>query len=245
MMFLSLHSNLHSLTLLQQAPENHTPKLLNSHSLDFPYRTPLILFQPPPRAPPQQQSYLRPPSPRHRRPRPRRHYQRPNSLEPRHSCKFIRSVEEAEAEAPQEGQELLRQQMYEEDHTGDSEKVTGGAEESARVVPEALVSQVAQLRKENQQILTSINITMQQYLSVEVENSVLRAQVGELSHRLESLNEIVDVLNATIVAGFGAATTSSTFVEPINNNNNNSFFNPLNMGYLNHPIMTSADILQY
>ncbi|KHN28646.1 hypothetical protein glysoja_040514, partial [Glycine soja] len=108
-----------------------------------------------------------------------------------------------------------------------------------------LVSQVAQLRKENQQILTSINITMQQYLSVEVENSVLRAQVGELSHRLESLNEIVDVLNATIVAGFGAATTSSTFVEPINNNNNNSFFNPLNMGYLNHPIMTSADILQY
>ena len=117
MMFLSLHSNLHSLTLLQQALENHTPKLLNSHSLDFPYRTPLILFQPPPRAPPQQQSYLRPPSPRHRRPRPRRHYQRPNSLEPRHSRKFIRSVEEAEAEAPQEGQELLRQQMYEEDHT--------------------------------------------------------------------------------------------------------------------------------
>lgn len=108
-----------------------------------------------------------------------------------------------------------------------------------------LVSQVAQLRKENQQILTSVNITTQQYLSVEAENSVLRAQVGELSHRLESLNEIVDVLNATTVAGFGAAATSSTFVEPINNNNNNSFFNPLNMGYLNHPIMASADILQY
>jgi len=105
-----------------------------------------------------------------------------------------------------------------------------------------LVSQVAQLRKENQQILTSVNITTQQYLSVEAENSVLRAQVGELSHRLESLNEIVDVLNATTVAGFGAAATSSTFVEPINNN---SFFNPLNMGYLNHPIMASADILQY
>ncbi|KAL9296395.1 hypothetical protein ACSQ67_022291 [Phaseolus vulgaris] len=97
-----------------------------------------------------------------------------------------------------------------------------------------LVTQVAQLRKENQQILTSVNITTQQFLSVEAENSVLRAQVGELSHRLESLNEIVEVLNA----GFG----NTTFIEPATNN---SFFNPMNMGYLNHPIMASADILQY
>lgn len=97
-----------------------------------------------------------------------------------------------------------------------------------------LVTQVAQLRKENQQILTSVNITTQQFLSVEAENSVLRAQVGELSHRLESLNEIVEVLNA----GFG----NTTFIEPTTNN---SFFNPMNMGYLNHPIMASADILQY
>ncbi|KAK7264269.1 hypothetical protein RJT34_31875 [Clitoria ternatea] len=94
-----------------------------------------------------------------------------------------------------------------------------------------LVSQVAQLRKENQQILTSVNITTQQYLSVEAENSVLRAQVGELSHRLESLNEIIDVLNAN----------TGVFIEPSSNN----FFSPLNMAYLNQPIMASADILQY
>ncbi|XP_047181136.1 bZIP transcription factor 44-like [Vigna umbellata] len=56
-----------------------------------------------------------------------------------------------------------------------------------------LVTQVAQLRKENQQILTTVNITTQQFLSVEAENSVLRAQVGELSHRLESLNEIIEL----------------------------------------------------
>lgn len=99
-----------------------------------------------------------------------------------------------------------------------------------------LVTQVAQLRKENQQILTTVNITTQQFLSVEAENSVLRAQVGELSHRLESLNEIIDVLNA----GFG----STTFVEP-STNSTTTFFNPMNMGYLNHPIMASADILQY
>jgi DNA repair exonuclease SbcCD ATPase subunit len=101
-----------------------------------------------------------------------------------------------------------------------------------------LVSQVAQLRKENQQILTSVNLTTQQFLSVEAENSVLRAQMGELSHRLESLNEIIQVLNANNNANgvFG----SNNFVEQ-----SNSFFNPFNMAYLNQPIMASADVLQY
>lgn len=100
-----------------------------------------------------------------------------------------------------------------------------------------LVSQVTQLKKENQQILTSVNLTTQQYLTVEAENSVLRAQVEELSHRLESLNEIIEVLNAN-TGVFGTA--SNTFVEP----NNSFFFNPLS--YMNQqPIMASADILQY
>ncbi|KAL2328983.1 hypothetical protein Fmac_022410 [Flemingia macrophylla] len=107
-----------------------------------------------------------------------------------------------------------------------------------------LVSQVAQLRKENQQILTSVNLTTQQFLTVEAENSVLRAQVNELSHRLDSLKEIIEVLNAS----------NTSFVEPMvnsnnnnnNNNNNNTFFNPFHMGgYLNQPIMASADVLQY
>ncbi|XP_054785830.1 bZIP transcription factor 44-like [Prosopis cineraria] len=88
-----------------------------------------------------------------------------------------------------------------------------------------LVAQVAQLRKENQQILTSVNLTTEQYLRVESENSVLRAQASELRNRLESLNEIIDYLNA------------NTLIEP-----NNGFFNPMNMGYLNHPIMASADL---
>lgn len=104
-----------------------------------------------------------------------------------------------------------------------------------------LVSQVAELRKENQQILTSVNITTQQYLSVEAENSVLRAQVGELSHRLESLNEIVEFLNASSgVFGAAGASSGGAFIEP-----SNSFFNPLNMAYMNQPIMASADMLPY
>lgn len=101
-----------------------------------------------------------------------------------------------------------------------------------------LVSQVAKLRKENQEILTSVNITTQKYLSVEAENSVLRAQMGELSNRLESLNEIVGALNSSNGV-FGA---SNAFVEP----NNGFFFNSLNnMSYMNQPIMASADILRY
>nr|AFK39574.1 unknown [Medicago truncatula] len=101
-----------------------------------------------------------------------------------------------------------------------------------------LVSQVSKLRKENQEILTSVNITTQKYLSVEAENSVLRAQMGELSNRLESLNEIVGALNSSNGV-FGA---SNAFVEQ----NNGFFFNSLNnMSYMNQPIMVSADILQY
>lgn len=101
-----------------------------------------------------------------------------------------------------------------------------------------LVSQVAKLRKENQEILTNVNITTQKYLSVEAENSVLRAQMGELSNRLESLNEIVGALNSSNGV-FGA---SNAFVE----SNNGFFFNSLNnMSYMNQPIMASADILQY
>ncbi|KAJ7967288.1 BZIP transcription factor [Quillaja saponaria] len=99
-----------------------------------------------------------------------------------------------------------------------------------------LVAQVAQLSNENQQIVTSVNSTTQQYLNVEAENSVLRAQVGELSHRLQSLNEIINILDASN-GSFGVE-ESSTFFEPAD-----SFFNPLNMGYLNQPIMASTDIL--
>lgn len=102
-----------------------------------------------------------------------------------------------------------------------------------------LASQVAQLRNENHQILTTLNHTTQRYLTLEAENSVLRAQVGELSHRLESLNEIIDFLNASSGV-FAPADAPNTFIEPAN-----SFFDPFNMAYLNHPIMASADMLQY
>ncbi|KAG5613372.1 hypothetical protein H5410_024653 [Solanum commersonii] len=92
-----------------------------------------------------------------------------------------------------------------------------------------LMCQVTQLKKENSNILSSINMTTQQYGNVEAENSVLRAQMMELTQRLQSLNEIL------------------TYINNSNNNNNNyqeDFqINPWNLMYVNQPIMASADML--
>ncbi|KAJ7001286.1 bZIP transcription factor 44-like [Populus alba x Populus x berolinensis] len=97
-----------------------------------------------------------------------------------------------------------------------------------------LMSQVSQLRKENHQIVTGINITTQRFLSVEAANSILRVQISELSNRLESLNEIIGFLSSNN----GVLGDSSTFNEPAAD----SFLNPWNMAYLNQPIMASAEI---
>lgn len=101
-----------------------------------------------------------------------------------------------------------------------------------------LMCQVTQLKKENSNILSSINITTQQYANLEAENSVLRAQMMELSQRLQSLNEILTYINNS---------------NNINNNGNGVFethnhqedfqINPWNLMYVNQPIMASADML--
>lgn len=102
-----------------------------------------------------------------------------------------------------------------------------------------LMTQVGQLRKENNQIITSINVTTQQYLNVEAENSVLRAQVAELCHRLQALNEIVDFLNPSS-GGLGTE-DPYCFAEPGDGFLNNSW----NHIYVNQPLMASAAMLQY
>lgn len=105
-----------------------------------------------------------------------------------------------------------------------------------------LTAQMAQLRKENHQIISSLNITSQHYMNMEAENSVLRAQVAELRNRLQSLNEIITFLNTN---------NGGVVVEDYSSNNNftqpsaDCFFNPLNLSYLNQPIMASAEMFQY
>ncbi|CAN4107519.1 unnamed protein product [Withania somnifera] len=111
-----------------------------------------------------------------------------------------------------------------------------------------LMAQVSTLRKENNQILTSMNVTTQHFLNVEAENSILRAQLSELIHRLQSLNEIISFLDANNNC-HGLVMDHN---EPYSFNfaPNDSMVNGFNMtnswNYLctNQPIMT-ADVLQY
>ncbi|KAF5738145.1 hypothetical protein HS088_TW13G01040 [Tripterygium wilfordii] len=58
-----------------------------------------------------------------------------------------------------------------------------------------LIGQVGHLRQDNNQILTTMDMTTQLYLNIEAENSVLRAQMAELTQRLQSLNEIISFVN--------------------------------------------------
>ncbi|KAF5747139.1 bZIP transcription factor family protein [Tripterygium wilfordii] len=98
-----------------------------------------------------------------------------------------------------------------------------------------LMTQVGELRNENNQILTSINLTTQHFLNIEAENSIFRAQMMELGQRLESLNEILHFIDNT---SSGVFKTDHHHDDIFMNNNNN----PSNLIYLNQqPIMASAD----
>ncbi|XP_077252686.1 bZIP transcription factor 44-like [Tasmannia lanceolata] len=94
-----------------------------------------------------------------------------------------------------------------------------------------LMTRVGQLRKENDQIIASLNLTTQHFLNVEVENSVLRTQMIELSNRLQSLNEILECMNG-----------ANVFETEIHQNID---MNPWNLIHLNQPIIASAEIFQY
>ncbi|KAG9449744.1 hypothetical protein H6P81_009709 [Aristolochia fimbriata] len=98
-----------------------------------------------------------------------------------------------------------------------------------------LMAQVAQLRKENNEILSRLSVTTQHYLNVESDNSVLRTQMMELSNRLESLNEIINCMHGNGI----------TDIEPQFHQDLDWFMKPWNMGYTNQPIMASADLFQY
>ncbi|KAE9457013.1 hypothetical protein C3L33_11087, partial [Rhododendron williamsianum] len=103
-----------------------------------------------------------------------------------------------------------------------------------------LMEQLAQLRKENNHVLTSISVTTQHFLNVEAENSVLRAQMGELSQRLQSLNDILGYMN-TNTGGF---VETEDFYGTVSDGFMNNSWNSM---YLNQPIMASAaaDMIQY
>ncbi|XP_038897069.1 bZIP transcription factor 11-like [Benincasa hispida] len=60
---------------------------------------------------------------------------------------------------------------------------------------DGLMAQVSQLRDNKNQMISRIHLTTQLFLNIEAENSVLKAQILELTHRLESLNQILSHIN--------------------------------------------------
>lgn len=99
-----------------------------------------------------------------------------------------------------------------------------------------LNAQVTQLQKENEQIVGNINLATQNFLNVEAENSVLRAQMMELSQSLQSLNEILNYMNS-----------SNGILEMMEIQDNPDCFmnNSWNLMYHNQPIMVSDDMFHY
>lgn len=58
---------------------------------------------------------------------------------------------------------------------------------------DTLISEAASLKADNADMEARMNLTTQQYLLVEKENQVLRAQHAELTERLRSLNSILRI----------------------------------------------------
>ncbi|XP_073052900.1 bZIP transcription factor 44-like [Primulina eburnea] len=113
-----------------------------------------------------------------------------------------------------------------------------------------LMAEITQLTEGNSQILTNISATTQHYVNLEAENSILRAQMMELSQRLHSLNEILDFISsssaaATVSAGGGSCVFEADefqhlgFADGFLNN-------PWNlMGLDQQPLMASVEMYDY
>ncbi|KMZ62103.1 Basic-leucine zipper (bZIP) transcription factor family [Zostera marina] len=118
-----------------------------------------------------------------------------------------------------------------------------------------LMNQVSQLKKENNQIANTYNITTDQLLAIDAENSVLRTQMMELNTRFHSLNEILGYMNA----GATTHTTPSGAASFAHNNGTgvgagagtgsiavagggDGFINPWNLISVNQPIMASPNM---
>lgn len=100
-----------------------------------------------------------------------------------------------------------------------------------------LITQMDQLKKENNHIITSVEMTTKLYLEIEAENAILRAQMAELSNRLCSLNDIIHFIDSRnyLFDDIGDTQIDNDF----------GFINPWNSVSLNQPIMASADMLMY
>ncbi|KAL3517375.1 hypothetical protein ACH5RR_019964 [Cinchona calisaya] len=110
-----------------------------------------------------------------------------------------------------------------------------------------LQSQASQLKKENESHSKQINVATDMYLKLASQNDVLRAQVTELTDRLRSLNDVIQV--AAVVNGVPFDTQEIPDVsfepwrlpcpgQPIS-------LEPWQHHFPTQPISASANIFQY
>ncbi|URE44084.1 ocs element-binding factor 1 [Musa troglodytarum] len=97
-----------------------------------------------------------------------------------------------------------------------------------------LMALANQLRKENSRVLAVLNLTTRHCAAAQAENSVLKAQMMELSSRLESLNEMLDIFNVN------SSSSSSFFMGDGLHAIDNSI-SPLIQSYTTQPIMAAAE----
>ncbi|KAK9136700.1 hypothetical protein Sjap_007294 [Stephania japonica] len=91
-----------------------------------------------------------------------------------------------------------------------------------------LINQVSQIQRENSEIVKRVSATTEMFMKVDSENSVLRAQVGELSERLQSLNSVLHSIEE--VSGF--AMDIPQMPDPL--------LKPWHLPYPSQPIMASS-----
>ncbi|XP_019153306.1 PREDICTED: bZIP transcription factor 44-like [Ipomoea nil] len=107
-----------------------------------------------------------------------------------------------------------------------------------------LMAQAAALKKENAQILSKISSTARDFMNVEAENSVLRAQMMELSQRLQSLNDILSRMNSSSSSPAGTHGFFDVY-DDIPTGNHQTLINTTNSPWMfmmnQQPIMASAD----
>ncbi|KAJ0639868.1 putative transcription factor bZIP family [Helianthus annuus] len=100
-----------------------------------------------------------------------------------------------------------------------------------------LMTQLSQLRSENNRVVSSISMITQHYVSLEAENSVLTARVTELGQRLRSLNEILEFMKQQQVVD-----TGSWFPDEHYGGSGADLIDSVSYVYSCQPIMTSIDM---
>ncbi|KAL8026681.1 hypothetical protein ABFX02_14G044400 [Erythranthe guttata] len=106
-----------------------------------------------------------------------------------------------------------------------------------------LTAEISRMSKENNQISISVNVTAQHCVSVEAQNSVLRAQMMELTQRLHSLNEILDFIHCSAAAAAEAEAAAAAVGGCVFGAE--GFQHQGFADNQQHPIMASAEMIDY